>query len=108
MKKLLIIALLVSFVIGTVSMSALAVEEGKAKRGAKNTLLGWTEIPKTIMQVTKDTDNPFLGITVGLLKGIANTFARTTSGMADLVTLPSGESEPLMKETMVEVGSETK
>ena len=102
MKKLIIIAVLITFAIGVMSLSALAQEDNKAKRAGKNIALGWTEIPKTITQVTKDTDNPFLGITLGLLKGVANAFARTTSGIADVVTLPSGlNEEPVMKPSMV-------
>ncbi len=105
MKKLFICALLICFVIGTLSMSAAA--EDKMKRAAKNVTLGWTEIPKAVVAVTKDTDNPFLGITVGLLKGIANAFARTTSGVADVVTLPvRSQQEPVIKETMVPIPSE--
>lgn len=107
MKKTLIFALLICVVIGTLSMPAMA--QDKMKRAAKNTFLGWTEIPNAIVKVTKETDNPFLGITVGLLKGIANAFARTTSGVADVVTMPAGtQQEPVIKETMVDVGAETK
>lgn len=101
MKRVILIALLVCFVVGTLSISAMA--EDKATRAAKNTALGWTEIPKTVAKVTKDTDNPFLGITVGLLKGIANAFSRTASGVADVVTMPSqSQTEPVIKEKMVE------
>jgi len=104
MKKLVVIALLISFVIGGLSMSALA--EQKVERGAKNVALGWTEIPKTVAQITKDTDNPFLGITIGLLKGIANAFAKTTSGVADVVSIPAGmEGDQPVKDSMVEVSS---
>ena len=109
MKKIAIYALLISVVIGTLSLSALAAEQGKLERAAKNTALGWTEIPKAITKVTKDTDNPFMGLTVGLLKGIANAFARTTSGLADVVTLPArSQKDPVIKETMVDIGSEAK
>ena len=100
MKKLVSMVLLILFVIGAISHSAYA--EDKLKRAASNTALGWTEIPKAVTQVTKDTDNPFLGITVGLLKGIANTFARTASGVVDIVSLPvNSQEEPIVKETMV-------
>jgi putative exosortase-associated protein (TIGR04073 family) len=63
--------------------------------------LGWTAIPEAITKVTKDTDNPFLGITVGLFKGIANAFARTTSGVADVVTILDPKQEPVIKDEMV-------
>ncbi|MFH1868037.1 MAG: exosortase system-associated protein, TIGR04073 family [Candidatus Omnitrophota bacterium] len=103
MKKFLIIALLISVVLTSMSLNAFA--EGKVKRAASNTALGWTEIPKSIVKVTKDTDNPFMGITVGLLKGIANAFARTASGIGDVVTLPAGsksDAKPAIKETMID------
>lgn len=107
MRKIIIYALLTCFVIGILSIPAMA--QDKVKRAAKNTFLGWTEIPNTITKVTKETDNPFLGITVGLLKGIANAFARTTSGVVDVVTMPArSQKEPLIKETMVPVESQTK
>ncbi|MFA5145865.1 MAG: exosortase system-associated protein, TIGR04073 family [Candidatus Omnitrophota bacterium] len=60
----------------------------KAERGIKNILFGWTEIPKSIVQVTKDSKNPFWGITGGTLKGLGKAFPRTVSGVADLVSFP--------------------
>jgi|SRR3989338_7023423 len=65
----------------------------KAKRGVGNLLLGWTEIPKSIIQVTKDSRNPIWGITGGTLKGIGKAFPRTVSGAADLVTFPIPDYE---------------
>lgn len=107
MKDIIVYALLICFVIGGLSISVMA--EDKVQRAAKNTALGWTEIPKSIAKVTKESDNPFLGITVGLLKGIANAFARTTSGVADIVTLPARtQEEPVIKETMIPEEAETK
>jgi len=111
MKKLVIVALLISFVIGSLSLSAVAedkvqtaVAEDKVQRSTKNLALGWTEIPDAIAKVTKDTDNPFLGLTIGLLKGVANAFARTVSGAAEVITLPaSRDTEPAIKDSMVEV-----
>ena len=109
MNKLLISALLVTFVLGAIALPALAKEQGKMERAAKNTVLGWTEIPKAVTQVTKDTDNPFLGITIGLLKGIANAFARTTSGAADTLALPAGGAEePAIKDSMIDLESSSK
>lgn len=60
----------------------------KAERGIKNILFGWTEIPKSIIQVTKDSKNPIWGITGGTLKGIGKAFPRTVSGIADVVSFP--------------------
>ncbi|NQT90765.1 MAG: exosortase system-associated protein, TIGR04073 family [Candidatus Omnitrophica bacterium] len=98
MKKIFVVGLLICFVIGAMSQMAVAQQKAQergdtVKTTAGNLVLGWTEIPKSIVEVTKDTDNPFLGITAGLLKGIANAFSRTTAGVADVVTLR--RSEPL-------------
>jgi len=60
----------------------------KAERGIKNILFGWTEIPKSIIQVTRDTKNPFWGLLGGTIKGFGKAFPRTISGAADLVSFP--------------------
>jgi len=107
MKKLIIIAILISIVINAFSFSAIAQDESdKVKRVKSNVALGWTEIPDAIIQVTKDTDNPFLGITVGLLKGVLNAFARTASGLVDAATITKPSDAPAVKPSMVEVSAE--
>jgi len=60
----------------------------KAERGIKNILFGWTEIPRSIIQVTRDSKNPFWGLTGGTLKGVGKAFPRTVSGMADVISFP--------------------
>jgi len=60
----------------------------KAERGVKNILFGWTEIPKSIIQVTRDTKNPFWGLLGGTIKGLGKAFPRTVSGVADVVSFP--------------------
>ena len=80
----------------TVSSSAttpsLAHKPGmKAERGVKNILFGWTDIPKSIIQVTRDSKNPIWGLTAGTLKGVGKAFPRTVSGIADVVTFPIGD-----------------
>lgn len=60
----------------------------KAERGFKNILFGWTEIPKSIIQVTRDSKNPIWGLTGGTLKGVGKAFPRTVSGIADVVSFP--------------------
>ena len=78
MKRVFIIALVTAIILGiTLPMAAEPIKIGteKLKRGGKNIVLGWTEVPDAIIRVTKDTNNPFLGITVGLVKGILNAFA---------------------------------
>jgi putative exosortase-associated protein (TIGR04073 family) len=104
-KKILICTLLVCVAVSTLSLSAIAQDEGqdKLQKTTGNVLLGWTEIPKAVVAVTKDSDNPFLGITVGLLKGIANAFARTVSGAASVVTLHKKDQESVIKPSMVDI-----
>jgi len=107
MKKLIVTAIMLSIIISAFSFSAIAQEENdKVVRVKNNVVLGWTEIPDAIVQVTKDTDNPFLGITVGLLKGVLNAFARTTSGLVDAVTIAKPSDTPAVKPSMVEVSAE--
>ncbi len=105
MKKSLIVVILACVAISTLSLSALAQdkEQDKLQNTTGNMLLGWTEIPKAVAAVTKDSDNPFLGITVGLLKGIANAFARTVSGVADVATLHKTGQQEVVKPSMIPI-----
>jgi len=112
-KRVFIIALVAAIIL-VITFSALAapkkIDDVKLERGAKNLALGWTEIPDAIVKVTKDTNNPFLGLTVGLVKGVLNTFARTASGTMDVVTSPirSKDEGPVIKTEMIEVVEEVK
>lgn len=68
----------------------------KMFRGVKNLLFGWTEIPKSIVSTTKES-NPIVGLTLGTLKGVRRAFPKTVSGIADVVTFPvGGYKEPLI------------
>jgi putative exosortase-associated protein (TIGR04073 family) len=67
----------------------------KAERGFKNLLFGWTEIPKSIIQVTKESKNPVWGITGGTLKGFGKAFPRTISGAADVISFPIGDYDKM-------------
>jgi len=57
----------------------------KFSRGFSNTLTGWLELPKNIVNTTKQ-DNVGLGLTVGLVKGLAHSVGRTVVGAVELVT----------------------
>ena len=59
----------------------------KAARGAKNILFGWTELPKKIIERTRETD-PVTGVLSGAWEGVVKSFARTAAGIADLATFP--------------------
>ena len=75
---------------------ALANKPGmKAERGIKNILFGWTDIPKSIIQVTKDSGNPIWGVTGGVFKGIGKAFPRTVSGVADVISFPLGDYDKM-------------
>ncbi len=58
----------------------------KAERGLEKTLFGWTEIPKRVVDITKESRNPFWGLIAGLYQGTCKAFAKTASGVVDIVT----------------------
>ncbi len=64
----------------------------KFARGFANTATGWVELPKNIVNTSKQ-DNIAYGLTLGLVKGIAHTVGRTVVGALELVTffIPSPE-----------------
>lgn len=62
----------------------------KAERGFTNAVFGWTEIPKRIVDKTKEYNNPFKGLVLGVFQGTCKAFARTASGASELVTFPIG------------------
>ena len=57
----------------------------KFSRGFANTLTGWLELPKNVVNTTKQ-DNIGLGLTVGLVKGLVHSVGRTVVGAVELVT----------------------
>ncbi len=57
----------------------------KFSRGFANSLTGWLELPKNIVNTTKQ-DNIGMGLTVGLVKGLAHSVGRTVVGVFELVT----------------------
>ena len=95
MKKLFCAAIIILFVISVMGLSYAATSYdthkvsgpmAKAERGAKNLLVGWTDIPVSVCETTVDTKNAALGLTVGLWQGFKKAFPRTISGIVDLVT----------------------
>lgn len=63
----------------------------KAERGIKNLLFGWTDIPRSIIEVTKESRNPLWGVLGGTVKGLGKALPRTVSGAADVLTFPIGD-----------------
>jgi len=57
----------------------------KFSRGLANTTTGWGEIPKNIVNESRDK-NAFVGVTYGTLKGTAHSVGRTAVGVFDLAT----------------------
>ena len=81
----------------TVSSYRLQVGE-KAARGTKNVLFGWTEVPKRVVDLTKETNNPIWGVLAGTFQGTLKAVARTISGASDIVTAPiSPDKAPLIQ-----------
>ena len=111
MKKLIVFLAVLALILSVFSISAIAapkkIEGDKIERGVKNVALGWTDVPNSIVKVTKDTNNPLLGITVGLIKGVVNAIARTASGAVDVVTFPinSGSKKPIINTEMISTES---
>jgi putative exosortase-associated protein (TIGR04073 family) len=71
----------------------------KLKRGVVNTLTGWLEIPKKIIETSRE-ETLFKGLTVGLAKGIGRGVARTAVGLCETTTfmapIPKKDYEPIM------------
>jgi putative exosortase-associated protein (TIGR04073 family) len=67
----------------------------KAERGVKNILFGWTDIPRSIAEVTTDSGNPIWGLAAGTFKGIGTAFPRTVSGISDVVMSPVANCDEL-------------
>lgn len=92
MIKFFLIVLLVLFF---PTVSCFSDSEGiseKTRNGFSDLMFGWTELPKRIVQKTKET-NPLQGLLLGTWEGTAKALARTTNGVADMVTFPIGKYE---------------
>jgi len=95
MKKLFVFFLVSLFIL--TSAGSFAAEKGKyppgpiqkLERGFTNTVFGWTEIPKRIVDKTKETD-PIRGLLLGSFQGTCKAFARTVSGLSEVATFPVG------------------
>jgi putative exosortase-associated protein (TIGR04073 family) len=59
----------------------------KLGRGLLNVLTGWLEVPKNIADTWRKTD-PFTGMVIGGVTGIGWTWARTCTGLYDVITFP--------------------
>ena len=66
----------------------------KALNGVTNLGTAWLEIPKNVVNTTKET-NILYGIIGGLGMGVFNTMGRLSTGIIDLVSAPI-PSDPLV------------
>lgn len=120
MKKLFGGALIILLVIALTGLSyaaeACAAKDmccgamEKAGRGLKNFCLGWTDIPLSIYNVTNDSKNAALGLTVGAWDGFKKAFPRTISGLVDFITfpIPDYKKSPVSPEPLKEPAKATK
>ena len=109
MKKLFCAAIIILFVTSIVGLSyaetsTLSGPMAKAQRGAKNLLVGWTDIPVSVCETTMDTKNVALGLSLGLWQGFKKAFPRTISGIVDLVTfaIPDYGKSPIKPDPLTE------
>lgn len=110
MKKLFCAALIILLALSLTSLSYAAGKDvasgaiDKAGRGLKNLCLGWTDIPLSIYNVTNDTKNAALGLTVGFWDGFKKAFPKTVSGAVDLATfpIPDYEKSPVKPDPLTE------
>jgi putative exosortase-associated protein (TIGR04073 family) len=92
MRKAFLVVLAILFLTTTIApcfaADAAKGDPGrKLGRGAINTILGFWEVPKTMYSVTKEK-NIFVGLTWGLIKGVAMGLVRTAVGLYDVITFP--------------------
>ncbi|MBI5124567.1 MAG: exosortase system-associated protein, TIGR04073 family [Candidatus Omnitrophica bacterium] len=115
MKKIFCAAIIILFAISVIGISyadtgcesKFSGPAKKAVRGGMNLLCGWTDIPRSIFEVTMDTKNAVLGLTVGAWQGFKKAFPRTISGAVDLATfpIPDYEKSPVKPDPLVESGT---
>lgn len=87
MKKKILNSLIIISIV-TFSMCSYCYADNffdKFRRGVINTLTGWIEIPKKIIETSKE-ENLFKGLTIGLAKGVGNGVARTAVGLCETTT----------------------
>lgn len=112
MKKLFCAAIIILLAISFAGLSYAAEDVckgpiNKAGRGLKNLCLGWTDIPLSIYQVTTDTKNAALGLSIGAWDGFKKAFPRTISGAVDCVTffIPDYDKSPISPDPLTEASS---
>jgi len=117
MKKMLTLGIIIIFIMGcavlsyagegpsqTSSLNESRKQIGnKAERGLENILFGWTEIPRRVVSITRESKNPFWGLFAGTYQGACKGFARTASGVVDVATCGIKSSEKAFVEPDMKV-----
>ncbi len=88
-KPVIALSALVVFLTGGLFIGTAAAEDDashKFTRGALNTTTGWTELPRQV--VTQTSEDPYQGMTYGLMDGLTLGTKRTLFGAWDWVTSP--------------------
>lgn len=89
-RRSLTVVVTILVVIGLLTLSAPSYAQDAFKklgRGVVNTFTGWLEIPKGVVDETKQ-NNVFTGLTVGTIKGIGLGLVRTGAGIYETLTFP--------------------
>ncbi len=88
MKKVLALVVIAVMVFSLAAPAFAKTPSDKLARGIGNVATGVLEVPQTIGQEWKKSNNAAVGIFCGLFKGIAQAVARTGSGLWDVITFP--------------------
>jgi hypothetical protein len=81
----------------------------KVDRGLRGLLFGWTAIPKSIIETTKESKNPFWGLTAGTWLGITKAVPKTVSGTGDMMSLQKKDTtKPLVSSDQMQPAASTK
>ncbi len=89
-RSLVMIMIAALLVVGLLTLSTPSYAQDAFKklgRGVVNTLTGWIEVPKGIVDESKES-NAFAGLTVGTIKGFGLGLVRTGAGIYEAVTFP--------------------
>ena len=97
-----LIAILVIVMAGPVFAAKSERVTTKIDRGTKNLITAPVEIPRAIVEVTKES-NVIFGVLFGPIKGVLNCFSKAASGTADIVGCNTGDDldQPTIKAKMV-------
>ncbi len=87
MNKILVVLALISVALscGVLYAGQDSAPE-KTARGTQNIVSGWVEVPKRMVDATRETRNPIWGVVAGVFQGTLKAVSKTASGVTDVVT----------------------